>query len=239
MIRQIYVLVLFLMLSTSKAQPKFSVDIGLGFYQPTLTGFDEYGVFTANKAGEDIVTRNILTSYGMFYEFFYNARIGITTLNSSEIKNNITLNNSAVVDFERKLTYRLFPVETFFRWRPKIEFNFTLMPIWCRGSILLITTPSQQADDWNSFVNEFNEIKDQIVNLDASDKMVSNWFGYGSMLGIRYYITSRMAVDFKSGFMNQNYDRTKWSLRGKSISGPELKLDDLPTFTLKFLYGFQ
>ena len=227
------------MLGIGNAQPKFSVDLGVGLYQPTLTGFDEYGVFTANTAGEDILTRNLLTNYGVYYEFFYNARIGMTTLGSTETKNNITLENSAVVDFNRKLTYRLFPVETFFRWKPKIEFNFTLMPIWCRASISLITTPSQQSDDWNAFLNEFNEIKDQIANLDASDQMTSNWFGYGSMLGVRYYITSRMAIDFKSGFMNQNYDETKWQLRGKEISGPKLKLDDLPLFTLKFLYGFR
>ena len=227
------------MFGLGNAQPKFSVDLGVGFYQPTLTGFDDYGVFTANTAGEDILTRNLLTNYGVYYEFFYNARIGMTTLGSTETKNNITLENSAVVDFNRKLTYRLFPVETFFRWKPKIEFNFTLMPIWCRASISLITTPSQQSDDWNAFVNEFNEIKDQITNLDASDQMTSNWFGYGSMLGVRYYITSRMAIDFKSGFMNQNYDETKWQLRGKEISGPKLKLDDLPLFTLKFLYGFR
>ena len=227
------------MLGIGKAQPKISVDLGLGYYQPTLTGFDEYGIFTANTASEDLLTRNMLTNYGIYYEFFYNARIGITTLGSTETKSDVILENSALVDFDRKLTYRLFPVETFFRWKPKIEFNFTLMPIWCRASISLKTTPTQQSDDWNAFVNEFNELNDQIVDLDASDQMTSNWFGYGSMLGVRYYITSRMAIDFKSGFMNQNYDETKWRLREKKISGPKMKLDDLPLFSLKFSYGFR
>ena len=42
---QIYVIVILILLLGSvahlKGQPKLSVDIGIGFYEPTLTGFDE------------------------------------------------------------------------------------------------------------------------------------------------------------------------------------------------------
>ena len=60
-------------------------------------------------------------------------------------------NQSSTVDF-RRITYRFFPVETFFRWRPRIEINFSLMPIWGRSKISLETNPSQQLDDWKSFL---------------------------------------------------------------------------------------
>jgi len=75
--------------------------------------------------------------------------------------------------------------------------------------------------------------------MDASDAMVTNWFGYGSMLGFRFYLTSRMAIDFKSGFMNNQYDEKKWTLRDQKVTGPKMKIDGLPIFSLKLSYGFR
>ena len=42
---QIYVLVLFLLFSLGKSQPKLSFDLGMSIYQPTLTGYDENDIF--------------------------------------------------------------------------------------------------------------------------------------------------------------------------------------------------
>ena len=236
---QIQVFTIFLILTNTYSQPNLSIDMGLGFYQPELTGFDEYGVFTANNAGEDILTRNTLFNFGVYYEFFYNARIGFSLHRSIENKDGIKLDNNSTVDFKRSINYRFFPVETFFRIKQRMELNFTLMPIWGVAKINLVTSPSQQSEDWNSFINEFNDVKDQISELDASDDMIANWFGYGSMLGFRYYLTTRMALDFKSGFMNNRYNEKNWYLRNKKVTGPKLKIDGLPIFSLKILYGLR
>ena len=93
-------------------------------------------------------------NWGVYYEFFYNARIGMSTLTSidNEDAKNFKLDNQSSADFSRRITYRFFPIETFFRWRPRIEINFTLMPIWGRSTISLETNPPQQLDDWKSFL---------------------------------------------------------------------------------------
>ena len=218
-------------------QPGLSFDLGLGIYQPTLTGYDENSTFPSSNT----LNRNVLFNWGVYYEFFYNARFGISTLTSidSEDSENFILSNSSSADFDRRITYRFFPIETFFRLRPRVELNFTLMPIWGRSVISLVTNPPQQLEDWESFLTLFNDDVVGLSAMKASDNMVANWFGYGSMLGFRYYLTSRMAIDFKSGFMNNSYDETRWYLRGKKVTGPKMKIDGLPIFTLKILYGIR
>ena len=129
--------------SITSAQPKLSVDLGLGFYQPTLTGFDENESVPFPAAG--ILNRNLLLNWGVYYEFFSNARVGYNSFTSLEL-GKLGLINSAESIFRRTLRYRMFPIETFFRWRPKIELNFTLAPIWGRGRITVDTSPGDKAD---------------------------------------------------------------------------------------------
>ena len=234
---QIQVFLFFLLISFGYAQPKLSFDLGLGIYQPTLSGYDENNTFPSKNT----LNRNLLLNWGVYYEFFYNARIGLSTFTSidSEDSKNFILGNQSAADFNRRITYRFLPIETFFRLKPRIELNFTLMPIWGRSTISLTTNPPQQLEDWKSFLTLFNEDEIGLSEMKASDNMVANWFGYGSMLGFRYYLTSRMAIDFKSGFMNNSYDEKKWYLRNKKVTGPKMKIDGLPLFLLKILYGIQ
>lgn len=234
---QIQVLLFFLIISLGYSQPRLSFDLGLGIYQPNLTGYDDNNTFPSSNA----LNRNVLFNWGVYYEFFYNARFGMSTLTSidSEDSENFILGNQSSADFNRRITYRFFPIETFFRLRPRIELNFTLMPIWGRSVISLVTNPPQQMEDWESFLTLFNDDDVGLSEMKASDNMASNWFGYGSMLGFRYYLTSRMAIDFKSGFMNNSYDETRWYLREKKVTGPKMKIDGLPIFTLKILYGIR
>ena len=123
---QIYVITILFSLLGSVApivgQPKLSVDIGLGFYEPTLTGFDENDIIQFPT--KSIINRNLLLNWGIYYEFFHNARIGYNSFTSYEIGKNILLVNSEAA-IRRSLKYRMFPIETFFRWRPRIELNFT------------------------------------------------------------------------------------------------------------------
>ena len=156
---QIHVLILSILLSGGSfvpAQPKLSIDLGIGFYEPTLSGFDENE--TVQFPTKGIFNRNLLLNWGIYYEFFSNARIGYNSFTSYEIGKDILLLNSEAI-FRRSINYRLFPIETFFRWKPKIELNFTLAPIWGRGRIELDTTPGDKTEDWNFFLNSFGGVK--------------------------------------------------------------------------------
>ena len=76
-----YILIFsFLLSSFSRvsAQPKLSIDLGLGLYQPSLDGFDDNTAFPAKA----FLNRNLLLNYGVYYEFFSNARIGYNTFSS-------------------------------------------------------------------------------------------------------------------------------------------------------------
>ena len=64
---QIYVLLIIFLGSTGISQPKLSLDLGIGFYQPTLTGFDESEIIFPNKS---FTNRNLMLNWGIYYEFF-------------------------------------------------------------------------------------------------------------------------------------------------------------------------
>ena len=132
-------------------QPKISVDLGIGFYEPTLSGFDDNQSVQFPTKG--FFNRNMMINWGIYYEFFNNARIGYNSFTSYDIGKNILLLNSEAI-FRRSLIYRMFPIETYFRWRPKIELNFTLAPIWGRGRIEMDTTPGDKTEDWNFFYQQ-------------------------------------------------------------------------------------
>ncbi len=236
---QIYVfIVLFLAISTDNAdaQPKISIDLGIGYYEPTLAGFDDNE--TVQFPTKNILNRNILANVGIYYQFFYNARIGYSSFNSYDIGKSILLVNSDAV-FRRSIKYRMFPIETFFRWKPKIELNFTLTPIWGRARITMDTTPGDKTEDWNFFISSFGGDANPISDLGSTDLMVTDWFGYGSMLGVRYYLTSRIAFDVKAGFMNHFYNNKKWRIQRQSVTGPEMEIDNLPLLSWKLVYGIK
>jgi hypothetical protein len=180
--------------------------------------------------------RNLLVNWGVYYEFFSNARIGYNSFISVEL-GTMDLQNSSPA-FIRSLKYRMFPLETFFRWRPKIEINFTLAPVWGRGRITVETIPSEKKDDWNELLNSFGD-SDPMEEMGSSDAMINDWIGYSGMIGIRYYISSRIGLDFKAGFLNNSYDKTSWRLFRKKVIGPELKIDELPIFSFKVIYGIK
>ena len=233
---QVLILIFIFTLSTPMiAQPKLSSDLGFGFYEPTMDGFDKNEEVPFPT--KSVLGRNILLNWGVYYEFFSNARIGYSSFTSVEI-GKMDLQNSSPV-FIRSLKYRLFPLETFFRWRSKIEINFTLAPIWGRGRITVETTPGEKTDDWNELLNSFGD-SDPMGDMGSSDAMINDWIGYSGMIGIRYYLTSRIGLDFKAGFLNNSYDRKSWKLfNKKDIIGPELEINELPIFSFKIIYGIK
>ena len=236
---QIYVLIISLLPlcnDIAHGQPKLSIDMGVGFYEPTLTGFDQNE--TVQFPPKSILNKNLMFNWGIYYEFFNNARIGYNSFTSYAIGKSITLINSEAV-FRRSLSYRIFPIETFFRWKPNVELNFTLAPIWGRGRIELDTTPGDKTDDWNYFINSFGGSPDPVSDMGATDVMITDWFGYSSMLGFRYYINSRIGVDVKGGFMNNSYKEENWRIQRQKVTGPKMKIDDLPIFSIKIIYGIR
>ena len=235
---QIYVLLIFFLSSVGFSQPKLSLDLGLGLYQPTLTGFDENDIAFPNSS---FANRNLMLNWGIYYEFFNNARIGYNSFLSYDGTNKLEVqltNANAKASFRRTIQYRFFPIETFFRWKPRIELNFTLSPIWGKSEISLETSSEDQLEFWQSFMNSFGE-GSSLGTLKSTEKMTSNWFGYSSVLGLRYYVTSRIGIDIKSGFMNNFYNEKNWKLNGRKVSGPEMKISDLPIFSLKFIYAIR
>jgi hypothetical protein len=220
--------------SFSLAQPKISVGLGLGLYEPTLSGFDENIDVPFPK--ETMLNRNFLLNWAVYYEFFSNARLGYNSYSSFEVGKLDLINSKAV--FRRTIIYRMFPLETYFRWKPRIELNFTLTPIWGRGRISVDTTPGDKSEDWNQLINSFGDSK-PVSDLGATDAMINDWIGFSGMIGIRYYLSTRIGLDMKMGFMDNSYKNEKWRLQKKKVTGPKMKIDELPLFSFKVFYGLK
>ena len=220
--------------SFSSAQPKISVGLGLGLYEPTLSGFDE-NTDVPFPTG-NMLNRNFLLNWAIYYEFFSNARLGYNSYSSFEVGKLDLINSKAV--YRRTIIYRMFPLETYFRWKPRIELNFTLTPIWGRGRIFVDTTPGDKSEDWNKLINSFGDSK-PVSDLGATDAMINDWIGFSGMIGIRYYLSTRIGLDMKMGFMDNSYKNEKWRLQKKEVTGPIMKIDELPLFSFKVFYGFK
>jgi len=220
--------------SFSLAQPKISVGLGLGLYEPTLSGFDE-NTDVPFPTG-NMLNRNFLLNWAVYYEFFSNARLGYNSYSSFEVGKLDLINSKAV--YRRTIIYRMFPLETYFRWKPRIELNFTLTPIWGRGRIFVDTTPGDKSEDWNQLINSFGG-SDDVSDLGATDAMTNDWIGFSGMIGIRYYLSTRIGLDMKMGFMDNSYKNDKWRLQKQKVTGPIMKIDELPLFSFKVFYGFK
>ena len=225
------------------SQPKISIDLGAGFYEPTMKGFDSNELVSFPTG--NILTRNLLINFSVYYEFFHNARVGYNVLKSIDIGRLEGFATSKPV-FYRTINYRMIPLETFFRIKPKVELNFTLTPIWGRSRLILETKPSSSdgsgvntiTDDWNELLNSFGD-EDPLSQVASENTMVTDWLGYSGMLGYRYYIRPWIGIDVKMGFLNNNYKKNKWRFQGKTVKGPEMKIDEIPIFTFKVVYALK
>jgi hypothetical protein len=162
--------------------------------------------------------------------------LGYNSYSSFEAGKLDLINSTAV--YRRTIIYRMFPLETYFRWKPRIELNFTLTPIWGRGRIYVDTTPGDKSEDWNQLINSFGVSK-PVSDLGATDAMIKDWIGFSGMIGIRYYLSTRIGLDMKMGFMDNSYKNDKWRLQKKEVTGPIMKIDELPIFSFKVFYGFK
>lgn len=205
------------------AQPKISGHLELGFYQPDLTGFESNELFPSPSA----VTENILLGYGFYYQFYPNARIGYASHVSMEFGN---LNTSA---FSRTLIYREIALETFYRPWKRIELNFSLAPMYNSGKIKMTTDSSDQS--WDELLVSFGNSS---ISAERSDEMTASWFGFASAIGVRFYIFTWMGIELKMGFMENYYKSGNWEYQNEKVTGPELKLEDLPVFSSRVVFGW-
>lgn len=208
----------------SFSQPSFMVDLGVGFYEPALTGIEDNEQFPLQTA----LTTNVLLDWGVSYQIFHNTRLRYTNQSSHDFGK---IKNEAM--FYRSLVYQSIFFETFFIAKKRMEWNFSVAPIWSRGSITLNTRSNKSQDDWNNLLDSFGNPSITLASMDA---MKSDWFGFSSMIGFRYYILSWMAADVKMGYMYQFYDPEQWRLQGQQVYGPELDIDELPILTAKLVF---
>lgn len=217
--RPFLTIIFFLVFQNLQAQPKWMVNVGGGFYEPTLTGFDT----NTEMPATNFMTSKVLYGFGVSYEFFYNARIGL--LNYYSFHSGSTVSG---IDFSRTLVYRAITLETYFIFLRRFEMNFTLAPMINGGTIRLKTKGA--ISEWDTLLSSFGN---NSIGVPASEKMTITWLGFTSMIGLRYYVFSWLALDVRTGFMNNWYNEKKWKFQGQTVTGPILKLNKLPLFSFR------
>jgi len=214
-----------LSLSLLAGQPKWSLSVGSGYYRPVLIGLDKDSNDVLPNTGT--FNKNILLNWGVQYQFYPNARLGLNNFYSFHSGK---INDS---DYSRLIRYRLLSLETFFFLRKRLELNFTLAPMWNKASISLKSSAANA--DWDILLGSYNN---DSKTLDIQGKMVKRWFGFSSMIGFKYYLYSWMSVESKIGFMRNFYKSKNWKINGEKITGPEMNIDKLPIFHLNFVFGW-
>ncbi|NQU26674.1 MAG: hypothetical protein HQ528_00140 [Candidatus Marinimicrobia bacterium] len=83
---------------------------------------------------------------------------------------------------------------------------------------------------WNAQIGNYN------LEVKVPERIVNQFFGFASSVGVRYYVLSWLALDVKSGFMSNTYNNANWKQNGKKIPGPglDLKKEAILTFRLMF-----
>jgi len=194
----------------------------LGWYQPELTGLDTS--LESSADGSEVLRKNLLSGYRLILPLFPSARIGYSQAGS------YYSGSSDTTQFSRKLIYRMLILETYFRLTRRLELNFTLAPMWNRAVIKLDTKNTKSV--WDAQIGNYR------IDVQAPEKMTTSFFGFSSLIGLRYYLLSWLALDMRAGFMSSRYDAAKWKLNGEQVTGPVLKLDDEPLFTLQLIFSW-
>ncbi len=202
-------------------QSKMEAGFNFGWYLPELTGLDSS---LEQSAGKSFMRENALIGYSFSLGIFPSARIGYAQSGS------YFSGTSDTTEFSRKLVYRMLVLETYFRPFRKIELNFALAPMWNRGVINLDIKNTE--DVWDAQVGNYT------FAVRTPEKMVTNFFGFASMVGIRYYILSWLALDLKTGFMSSGYKSDNWKFSGDKVTGPVLVLDKEPIFKGSLIFSW-
>ena len=199
-------------------QPKLHVQLGGGYYQPTLTAL--------NTAFGDssFFSNNVLLNFTATYQVYYNTRVGFGNWNSF---------HSIDDSFNRRFVYRALIIETYyFQWK-NIEFNFLLAPMW--NSCKISMDIENENANWSNLLSSFGNTGTYTFKSTAIFN--SSWFGFTSSVGIRYYLKSSLGLDLRIGFTSNFYDKAKWKYEGETITGPAIKLDALPLLRIGSVFA--
>ena len=199
-------------------QPKLHVQLGGGYYQPTLTAL--------NTAFGDssFFSNNVLLNFTATYQVYYNTRVGFGNWNSF---------HSIEDSFNRRFVYRALIIETYyFQWK-NIEFNFLLAPMW--NSCKISMDIENENANWSNLLSSFGNTGTYTFKSTAIFN--SSWFGFTSSVGIRYYLKSSLGLDLRIGFTSNFYDKAKWKYEGETITGPAIKLDALPLLRIGIVFA--
>ncbi|MFH1853627.1 MAG: hypothetical protein ABIA75_14925 [Candidatus Neomarinimicrobiota bacterium] len=203
----------------ASGQPGLEFGAFTGWYQPELTGLDTS--LESAAASGNVLRKNVLLGYGVAFQLFPSARVGFAQGGSYYSGQDDT------TSFRRKIVYRMFYVETYFRPLRRLELNFQFAPMINRGVINLDIKNEKTV--WDAQIGNYR------IDVKAPEKMTTTFFGFSSQIGVRYYLLSWLAVDLKTGFMSNSYQADNWKLDGKKISGPVLQLDQKAIYTIRLL----
>ena len=124
-----YLFILYFLLGILYSQPKYSIGIDVGYYQPDIP------VSSTNQLpASSGFSKDILPGFSLSYNFFPGARIGFA--HSFSYQSDKTKSGTP---FSRILSYRMFLIETYYFSKERLEWNFSLGPLWNKGSIKIAT----------------------------------------------------------------------------------------------------
>ena len=206
------------------SQPKLNIQLGGGYYNPKLIGLDP----DSNNVipSGSLLSNNLLLNWGVRYQIYHNMRLGYTQSHS------LHFGKIGSSKYSRNIAFRSISFETFYYVREKMELNFTLAPMINKGNISIIDEKSSA--DMDTLLSSYNNSS---VNLSTGGTMKKTWLGFASHIGLRYYFSSLLSVEGKIGYYNSSYSENNWKLEGEKVTGPKMKINELPIIQFNLIIG--
>ena len=206
------------------SQPKLNIQLGGGYYNPKLIGLDP----DSNNVipSGSLLSNNLLLNWGVRYQIYHNMRLGYTQSHS------LHFGKIGSSKYSRNIAFRSISFETFYYVREKMELNFTLAPMINMGRISIID--EKASADMDTLLSSYNNSS---VNLSTGGTMKKTWLGFASHVGLRYYFSSLLSVEGKIGYYNSSYSENNWKLEGEKVTGPKMKIKELPIIQFNLIIG--
>ena len=206
------------------SQPKLNIQLGGGYYNPKLIGLDP----DSNNVipSGSLLSNNLLLNWGVRYQIYHNMRLGYTQSHS------LHFGKIGSSKYSRNIAFRSISFETFYYVREKMELNFTLAPMINMGRISIID--EKASADMDTLLSSYNNSS---VNLSTGGTMKKTWLGFASHIGLRYYFSSLLSVEGKIGYYNSSYSENNWKLEGEKVTGPKMKIKELPIIQFNLIIG--
>ncbi len=206
------------------SQTKLNIQLGGGYYNPKLIGLDPDSNDVIPSGS--LLSNNLLLNWGVRYQIYHNMRLGYTQSHS------LHFGKIGSSNYSRNIAFRSISFETFYYVREKMELNFTLAPMINMGRISIID--EKASADMDTLLSSYNNSS---VNLSTGGTMKKTWLGFASHVGLRYYFSSLLSVEGKIGYYNSSYSENNWKLEGEKVTGPKMKIKELPIIQFNLIIG--